>query len=163
MRSIPQDSASVNGKTVQIQKTGQKGIQQGVIQGETLGASGKPDRVNLRQISNSFRLYCSGKEGDISTQFTEHQSDNRWVKNAPAQVKGVLPDRRVFKQNQQWGLVVLEVEIDQEGNVIRACALKGDPELARRTVDEVLKWKYEPVKIDGKPSPARFIVRVNYK
>ena len=160
---VTQKTVSDKMETVQKEEERQKGIQQGVVQVQTAGAINKKDEEKLQLSSSGLHVYCAGKEGEVSIQFLEHQSVTNLIEKPPTQVKGVLPDKRVFKQNQQWGMVVIEVEIDQRGNVKRACALKGDPELVRRTVEEVLKWKYEPVKVDGKSSPVRFIVKINYR
>jgi TonB family protein len=49
------------------------------------------------------------------------------------------------------GSVVVEVNIDEDGNVISARAISGHPLLKDAAVDAARQWQFEPTKVDGVP------------
>jgi len=61
------------------------------------------------------------------------------------------------------GTVVLEIKIDEEGNVIDAKVLKSvHPDLDNAAMEAIKKWKYEPVVKDGEKVPVVFAVTINF-
>lgn len=61
------------------------------------------------------------------------------------------------------GTVVLEIKIDEEGNVIDAKILKSvHPNIDKAAMEAIKKWKYKPVLKDGKPAPVVFAVTINF-
>jgi TonB family protein len=61
------------------------------------------------------------------------------------------------------GTVVLEIKIDEEGNVIDVQVLKSvHPDLDKAAMEAIKKWKYKPVLKDGKPEPVVFAVTINF-
>ena len=67
------------------------------------------------------------------------------------------------KKDKIEGTVILEIEINAEGNVIDARVLKSDhPDLDEAAMEAIKKWKYEPVLKEGKPVPVVFAVAINF-
>jgi len=60
------------------------------------------------------------------------------------------------------GIVILEVQTDQDGRVQKTKVLRSIPELDQAAVDAVKQWVYEPVIINGKPKPSVFTVTVRF-
>lgn len=60
------------------------------------------------------------------------------------------------------GIVILEVQTDQDGRVQNTKVLRSIPELDQAAIDAIKQWVYEPVKINGKPRPAIFTVTVRF-
>jgi protein TonB len=60
------------------------------------------------------------------------------------------------------GLVVLEVTIDEEGNVTSCKVLQGHPLLVEAAVQAVKLWKYSPTLLNGEPVPVVSTVNVNF-
>jgi len=61
------------------------------------------------------------------------------------------------------GTVVLEIKIDEEGNVMDVQVLKSvHPDLDKVAMEAIKKWKYKPVIKDGKPAPVVFAVTINF-
>ena len=61
------------------------------------------------------------------------------------------------------GIVILEVTTDQSGRVASVRILKSVPLLDQAAIEAVKKWLYEPMIIDGKPTPVIFTVTVNFQ
>jgi len=62
------------------------------------------------------------------------------------------------------GVVVLECIVDEEGRVVSAQVLRGQPMgLSEAAVDSVLQWRYEPVLKDGQAVVAAVVVTVNFR
>lgn len=60
-------------------------------------------------------------------------------------------------------LSVVEAVIDEEGNVVDAYYISGDPEWGRSVVQAVRQWKFKPGTIDGKPTPVRFRITSRFR
>jgi TonB family protein len=69
------------------------------------------------------------------------------------------PDARA--QNIQ-GLVILQVNIDDQGNVVQVEPISGDPALTQASVDAVRQWKYRPYLLHGTPIAVETTVQVNF-
>lgn len=77
------------------------------------------------------------------------------------QVKPLYPEK--CKKEKIEGSVILEVGIDEEGNVINVRVLKSvHPDLDNAALDSVKKWKYKPVIKGEEPVPVVFAVTVNF-
>ena len=62
------------------------------------------------------------------------------------------------------GIVIVEAEIDQEGNVAWVHVLKPLPNgLGEAAADAVRQWRFTPATIDGKPVPVLFNMTTNFK
>ncbi len=60
------------------------------------------------------------------------------------------------------GEVILQIVIDEDGEVYDAVLISGHPMLAPAAVDAVKQWKYKPYLLGGRPVDAQTIVRVNF-
>jgi len=61
------------------------------------------------------------------------------------------------------GTVVLEIKIDEAGNVMDVQVLKSvHPDIDKAAIEAIKKWKYKPVLKDGKPAPVVFAVTINF-
>ncbi|HYG99458.1 MAG TPA: TonB family protein [Terriglobales bacterium] len=61
------------------------------------------------------------------------------------------------------GAVVLELEVDAGGKVSGVRTISGDPVLAVAATQAVRRWRYRPYEVDGKPSPMRAGVTIEFK
>lgn len=51
------------------------------------------------------------------------------------------------------GTIIVEVQIDEDGNVRCARVLSGHPIMRRAALDAAKKWRFEPLKVEGKAKP----------
>jgi protein TonB len=66
-------------------------------------------------------------------------------------------------QNGITGSVTVEFEVDTEGRVIRAEAIHyTHREFAGPAVREVLQWRFEPGKRNGRPVPFRMAIPIEF-
>jgi protein TonB len=58
------------------------------------------------------------------------------------------------------GVVILQVNVDEEGNVYEITVLKGHPLLEEAAISAVRQWKYSPTLLNGEPVPVIATVTV---
>jgi protein TonB len=81
----------------------------------------------------------------------------------PKLASSVLPVYpQIAQQAGVEGDVVIQASLDQNGNVATAKALAGPLMLRQAAIDAVLRWKYEPALLDGKPVPTEMTVRIRF-
>jgi periplasmic protein TonB len=56
------------------------------------------------------------------------------------------------------GTVIMEIWVDETGQVVRARMLRGMPMLEESAVAAVMQWRFAPTVVDGKPVPIRMTV-----
>jgi protein TonB len=61
------------------------------------------------------------------------------------------------------GTVILEINVDEEGNVGDVRVLQGNPLLVDETVRAVKQWKYSPTLLNGEPIPVISSVTVEFR
>ena len=62
------------------------------------------------------------------------------------------------------GVVVVRLTIDEQGNVVDAKIVKGDPSFDDVVLETVKRWKYEPARHeDGKPFLSTKVVKIPFK
>jgi periplasmic protein TonB len=61
------------------------------------------------------------------------------------------------------GLVSLEAEIDEEGNVAEVKIISGHPLLVNAAVQAVKQWKYSPTLLNGEPQTVLATVTVVFR
>jgi protein TonB len=61
------------------------------------------------------------------------------------------------------GVVILEARIDADGNVETARVIKSIPELDQAAIDAVKQWKFEPILMNGVPTPVIMTVTIEFK
>lgn len=76
------------------------------------------------------------------------------------QVKPVYPP--LAKQARIQGVVVLEAEIDREGNITMLRVISGHPLLVPAALNAVREWKYRPTLLNGEPVPVLTTITVNF-
>ncbi|MDR1726914.1 MAG: TonB family protein [Acidobacteriota bacterium] len=95
-------------------------------------------------------------------------------KAKPVRVGGNVQESRLIRRVQPvyppmaqkarvQGEVILEVEVDEEGNVVDIIVKSGHPLLKQAAVDAVKQWKYSPTLLNGEPTPVTADVKVNFK
>lgn len=68
------------------------------------------------------------------------------------------------RQSRVQGVVVLRVRINKEGLVKRIMIMRSENGLLNKpAMDAVRQWKYEPLLIDGEPTPVVFNVTVTFR
>ncbi len=79
-------------------------------------------------------------------------------------IKSVPPVYPASAKNQRIsGNVVLDALIDATGRVSSATVVSGPRMLHQSALDAVKQWKYEPAKLDGKPTSTHLNVTVQFK
>jgi len=77
--------------------------------------------------------------------------------------KKVQPDYpQEAKDARIQGTVLLQVEIDKEGNIDKVQLISGHPLLAPAAIDAVKQWKYRPYLLNGEPVYVDTQVQVNF-
>ena len=68
-------------------------------------------------------------------------------------------------RRRETGMVVLEMSIDEAGQVVKIDLLEssGSATLDRVTIEALQKWKFRPAIHDGKPVPSRRVQRVEFE
>jgi periplasmic protein TonB len=61
------------------------------------------------------------------------------------------------------GVVILSVNVDEEGNVTEVTVIRSNPLLKDAAVNAVKQWKYSPTTLNGEPVPVIATVTVNFK
>ena len=76
---------------------------------------------------------------------------------APVVIKRVDPDWSKLPPNFRYsGIILIEAVIDEHGVPGEIRVLKGQPELAQRTVEAMKRWRFRPGTLHGKPVPVIF-------
>ncbi len=66
------------------------------------------------------------------------------------------------RQARVSGTVILEVTVDEKGNVTGVRVLRGNQLLDKAAVDAVRQWKYSPTVLNGEAVPVIATVTVNF-
>ncbi len=67
------------------------------------------------------------------------------------------------KLSHTEGTVIVEIVVNPKGEVESAKALSGPPELLEYAQSWVLKWKFAPALLDGRPQYARFKLTMPFR
>ena len=67
------------------------------------------------------------------------------------------------RQQGLFGTVELEALVDEEGRVRNVRVVRGAPVLGAAALKAVLKWKYKPALLNGKPVASPVEVRISFK
>jgi protein TonB len=92
----------------------------------------------------------------------------------PVRVGGsITAPRKIQHQNPVYppialaariqGTVILEATIDETGTVVNLRVLRSIPLLDQAAIESVLKWKYEPTRLNGSPVPILMSVSVRFE
>jgi TonB family protein len=81
----------------------------------------------------------------------------------PIKLKDMAPDYpAIAQQARVQGVVILEVRIDEQGNVTDARPLRSIPLLDEAAIGAVKQWQYEPTLMNGVAVPIIMTVTVNF-
>lgn len=81
----------------------------------------------------------------------------------PRKIDDVAPNYPpLARQSQVQGIVILEVVIDEHGNVTSTRVLKSVPLLDQAAVEAVRRWKFAPARLNGEAIPIVMTVTVNF-
>ncbi len=61
------------------------------------------------------------------------------------------------------GVVVLDVQIGQDGAVHNIAVVEGNPVLAEAAVKAVRQWRYRPSAVDGRPVEMQTRITIRFK
>lgn len=76
-------------------------------------------------------------------------------------IKRVVPEYpELAKRARVSGAVILQVNVDEEGDVYDVKVLNGHPLLQEAAVNAVRQWKYSPTLLNGEPVPVVAMVTV---
>ena len=79
--------------------------------------------------------------------------------SAPALLKRVEPVYPAIAQLAAIdGIVILDAIVDEHGRIQSLKVLRGHPLLAKAAVEAVEQWEYEPLKLNGTPTPFELTV-----
>ncbi|MGA2148474.1 MAG: energy transducer TonB [Bryobacteraceae bacterium] len=69
----------------------------------------------------------------------------------------------VAKQLKIEGMVEVEAVVAEDGSVEQVNIVSGNPVLTKAAVAAVKKWKFNPIKADGKPTKALAPLSLSFK
>ncbi len=95
----------------------------------------------------------------------------RPVKREPIRVGGNVQESKLIKRVEPVypelakrarvsGVVILQVTVDEEGNVAEIRVMRGHPLLDDEAIRAVKQWKYSPTLLNGEPVPVIATVTV---
>ncbi len=83
---------------------------------------------------------------------------------APRKIVHVAPEYPgLARQIRVKGIVILEVTVDDGGNVINAHVLRSIALLDKAALTAVLQWKFEPARLNGEAIPVVMTVTINFE
>jgi TonB family protein len=68
---------------------------------------------------------------------------------------------RSVRKKHIWGDVLLDVTLKEDGTVEQVSPIDGDPLLVQAATSAVKRWRYRPLRVNGKPV-LKFVVAVSF-
>ena len=82
----------------------------------------------------------------------------------PKLISSVLPVYpSVARLAHVQGDVVVDTQIDKNGNVAHMNVISGPPMLRQSALDALRRWKYKPQELDGKPVEGELLVKIKFR
>lgn len=133
-----------------------------VMRAETPYVLGFPAGDDKYFLSLSIAVKDEGKFREDEYSEAGPRKENPLI---PTPIHKIIPAYPPhLKQDNIGGKVVLEVHLDQQGNVVQAKVLSSDhSDLSRSAASSIKQWKFEPITKKNKPISARFPVVVDFK
>ena len=78
-----------------------------------------------------------------------------------ARVDPIYPP--LARQTRTQGTVIIDAIVDEQGNVVEAKVVSGQPLLIQSALDAVRKWRYEPTYLNDQPVPVQLNVTVTFR
>lgn len=144
------------------------------------GAAPPEYGVALERYSCMLRKTHREKEsGDLARHASEVDTQSHAVTHAPDSNPltviqgGVINGRAILKPAPQYpeaarsarqeGTVVIQVSVNEAGNVVAACAISGPPLLLEDSELAAYAWRFEPTRLGGVPVRVRGTITFNFK
>jgi uncharacterized protein (TIGR03790 family) len=120
---------------------------------ETQIAAKEPDQKSIEALNNAKETVVdSAKDALISLDFPA-----RLISKAPIK----YPVDAKFSRVE--GVVVVDLVIDEMGQVMKADIVRGDRRLAKAVLDSVKLWRFEPELENGRPIMSRCTIPVTFR
>jgi len=82
---------------------------------------------------------------------------------APRVIQQVLPEYpEMARQSETEGVVMVQVRINEFGDVVGATVVQGVPMLNQAAIDAALKWKFTPAKQRDVPVKAQIVIPIRF-
>jgi periplasmic protein TonB len=78
-----------------------------------------------------------------------------------ARVDPIYPP--LARQTRTQGTVIIDAIVDEQGNVVEAKVVSGQPLLIQSALDAVRKWRYEPTYLNDQPVPVQLNVTITFR
>jgi periplasmic protein TonB len=132
-----------------------------------------PDEIEVMKALSRFfarqasaaSMIASRAETDKEPAPTPNQPDAEGNYRVGSQIKApkkVEDARSEYPEEARAvgleGTVIMEIWVDETGQVVRARMLRGMPMLEESAVAAVMQWRFAPTVVDGKPVPVRMTV-----
>ena len=79
-------------------------------------------------------------------------------------LSGVAPEYpSVARREHVEGDVIVEIVVDEGGNISDMTAVSGPMVLRRAALSAIDRWKYEPPKLDGQPVSVQATVTLQFR
>ena len=120
-------------------------------------------RKAIFTVTARFALTSGDKEKDLE-QFARGAVKAEGAVVPPKLIKVVEPayPEEARKKGLE-GTVILSLKTDATGHVQDVMILRSIPQLNQAAIDAVKQWVYEPLVLDGKPTPVVFTVTVRFQ
>jgi protein TonB len=81
----------------------------------------------------------------------------------PQVVRQVPPEYpELARQSETEGVVLVQIGVNEFGDVIEATVVQGVPMLSQAAVEAVMQWKFRPAKQRDVPVPVRIVVPIRF-
>lgn len=126
--------------------------------GEMIYITGRPDTIDWDTNTNDNSSSPAVPQGSTSSGKTI--SGGVLNGKATSLPKPVYPP--IAKQVNASGTVVVQVLVDEDGDVVSAHAVSGHPLLQAPAVAAARQAKFSPTKLSGKPVRVRGVIQYNF-
>jgi protein TonB len=99
---------------------------------------------------------CLDASARQSVRLSQGVIESAQIKKVPPRYPPEAKDQRI------QGVVVMQVIINEDGNVSNIQLVSGHPVLAPAAIEAVKQWKYKPYKLNGAPVEIETQIEVNF-
>ena len=116
--------------------------------------------LGLSAIPVAVQKSVEKKEKETEKKAAEVVRGNVQASKLIRRVEPVYPE--LAKKARVSQEVILQVTVDEQGNVADIELLRGHPLLNQSAIDAVQQWRYSPTLLNGEPVPVIATVTVNF-
>lgn len=81
----------------------------------------------------------------------------------PQVIRQVPPEYpELARQSETEGVVLVQIGVNEFGDVIEATVVQGVPMLNQAAIEAVMKWKFKPAKQRDVPVPVRIVIPIRF-